>query len=73
MDTEKLQLLEEKIDLLFRRYSELKKENLRLSQTLAQKDLEIRELKKETDAVKSGKEEALSRLDILLKKLEGIS
>ena len=70
MDFNRFKVLEEKIDLLVKRYSELKDENLRLSQTLAQKDLEVRELRKEIERITSGREEADSIIEDLLKKME---
>ncbi|GEM_PF-3577593 len=70
MDFDRFKVLEEKIDLLVKRCSELKDENLRLSQTLAQKDLEVRELRKEIERITSGREEADSRIEDLLKKME---
>ncbi|MBN1571642.1 MAG: cell division protein ZapB [Deltaproteobacteria bacterium] len=70
MDFDRFKVLEEKIDLLVKKCSELKDDNLRLSQTLAQKDLEVRELRKEIDRITSGREEADSRIEDLLKKME---
>ena len=73
MDSDKFSVLEEKIDSLVKRCADLKDDNLRLSQTLAQKDLEVRELKKEIERVSSGRDEADSRVEDLLKKMEGFS
>lgn len=62
--------MEEKIDSLIKRCSELKDDNLRLSQTLAQKDLEVRELQKEIERITSGGNETDSKIEDLLKKME---
>lgn len=73
MDSDKFSVLEEKIDSLVKRCADLKDDNLRLSQTLAQKDLEVRELKKEIERVSSGRDEADLRIEEILKKMEGAS
>jgi hypothetical protein len=70
MDLDRFKVLEDKIDALVKKCSELKEDNLRLSQTLAQKDLEVRELRKEIERITSGSEEADSRIDDLLKKMD---
>jgi chromosome segregation ATPase len=73
MSCDKFKVLEEKIDSLIKRCSELKDDNLRLSQTLAQKDLEVRELQKEIERITSGGNEADSKIEDLLKKMEEVT
>lgn len=73
MSHDKFILLEEKIDLLVKRCSELRDDNLRLSQTLAQKDLEVRELQKEIERITSGGNETDLKIEDLLKKMEEVT
>ncbi len=73
MDSDKFSVLDGKIDSLVKKCATLKDDNLRLSQTLAQKDLEVRELKKEIERISSGKDEADTRIEEILKKIEEVS